>query len=599
MSLYQPEYSDDDSEADEQMTLCDNGRIMKHHPVEYDPSKISYVQYDLPLPAQKQTQTSKQQHPNTHYSGRCNNLRSPSSISDLEDDEDEEAPLFSPSNNFNSATADHTTGNNIKGLGYAVDYHKSRAERKEKELHHNLEIECEKKKRHTNNSGNNKWWWWEEEEFDDIDFDEHYHVRRPCSKTNGVVFLLSFGLALMIIEQQYHFLFGQKNHNGGSAGGGGIASLGFHGRSNLNTTVHGASHGSVPASRWGHRFDDDHNILSGGDGDDVVNNIEDGTIKAPKYHSHNHHHNKVLTPEEVKKDLEEWEEFDMEVASLLADSRPDWDVNSNPNLNDGTGETVEDGYTDHWVQYFDSSSQQYYYFHRETNATQWEKPNVVMGVVILGYTYGTGAEYVVEEMKLPEAEVVEETTEIEEDDLFDVDDDFSVEVDADEMSKAVANFKGQDVLDWYSETYWRWNHPYRIAERTEIWGGIDVPVFWRVPLSGATTVEEIFTRCYHIVVAGTTGANKDGQIIRHSNISEHLSVQTLDDGAKYLNINMGTKDGIERARKAGLGQSVSSMSFSRDISTTLLKYSKIQDTPLDVSPCFVSQLIVLLLCFIA
>jgi hypothetical protein len=232
--------------------------------------------------------------------------------------------------------------------------------------------------------------------------------------------------------------------------------------------VHGASHGSVPPSRWGHRFDDDHNILSGGDGDDVVNNIEDGTIKAPKYHSHNHHHNKVLTPEEVKKDLEEWEEFDMEVASLLADSRPDWDVNSNPNLNDGTGETVEDGYTDHWVQYFDSSSQQYYYFHRETNATKWEKPNVVMGVVILGYTYGTGAEYVVEEMKLPEAEVVEETTEIEEDDLFDVDDDFSVEVDADEMSKAVANFKGQDILDWYSETYWRWNHPYRTAERTEV-----------------------------------------------------------------------------------------------------------------------------------
>lgn len=85
----------------------------------------------------------------------------------------------------------------------------------------------------------------------------------------------------------------------------------------------------------------------------------------------------------------------------------------------------------------------------------------------------------------------------------------------------------------------------------------------------------------------------------HINLVQHLSVQTLDDGAKYLNINMGTKDGIERARKAGLGQSGSSMSFSRDTSTTLLKYSKIQDTPLDVSPCFVSQLIVLLLCFIA
>ena len=39
------------------------------------------------------------------------------------------------------------------------------------------------------------------------------------------------------------------------------------------------------------------------------------------------------------------------------------------------------------------------------------------------------------------------------------------------------------------------------------------------------------------------------------NISEHLSVITLDDGAHYVNIDMNTKEGVQTAKKAGLGRS--------------------------------------------
>ena len=54
----------------------------------------------------------------------------------------------------------------------------------------------------------------------------------------------------------------------------------------------------------------------------------------------------------------------------------------------------------------------------------------------------------------------------------------------------------------------------------QVWGGIDTPVFWRIPLSGATTLEEIFTHCYKMIVAGTTGTTLDGQLVRSKNISD-------------------------------------------------------------------------------
>ena len=52
------------------------------------------------------------------------------------------------------------------------------------------------------------------------------------------------------------------------------------------------------------------------------------------------------------------------------------------------------------------------------------------------------------------------------------------------------------------------------------WGGVDTPVFWRIPLSGATSLEEMFTHCFGMIVAGTSGVGKDGSAVRKHAISE-------------------------------------------------------------------------------
>lgn len=83
----------------------------------------------------------------------------------------------------------------------------------------------------------------------------------------------------------------------------------------------------------------------------------------------------------------------------------------------------------------------------------------------MGIAYGTGREYVIEEGDAvnDDDESAEELDDEEEDDeidslgaLLDFDDDEETDFDA------------QEVLDRYHESYWRWNHPYRIPERTDV-----------------------------------------------------------------------------------------------------------------------------------
>jgi len=255
----------------------------------------------------------------------------------------------------------------------------------------------------------------------------------------------------------------------------------------------------------------------------------------------------------------------MEVANVLADSSPGWDINSKTG-----GETNSDiaeqynydgfaehytQFTDHYVQYYDKSSSGYYYYHRETNTTQWEKPEINRGIVLLGIAYGTGRDYIIEEGEIIENSNNSSNGTVDEkdddsDDTLSMIEEHNLKIDA-----GTSDFDAQEVLDHYKDSYWRWNHPYRAPERTDVWGGIDTPILWRIPLSGATTAEEIFTHCYKMIVAGTTGASHDGQSVLSRNISEHLSVLTLDDGAHYVNINMNTLDGIQIAKNAGLGRS--------------------------------------------
>ena len=261
---------------------------------------------------------------------------SPSDSDSNSDIDDEEAPLFFPSNNnFNSATAD-PTGKNIDGVAFGVNYKKTR--RKHKEGRTRLEpfdIELEVT-------------------------ESSYQLSRTCSyASNAIICILIVTcctLAIFYRRQQQKASI-DKEHG----------------------PIH---HGSVPSSRWGHRFDDD---------DDSFDNIREelmpayhsgykGTTHIPKYHRHGHNKNKPkkkkLTPHDMELDTEEWEEYEMEVGHLLSAA---------------PGKNAEgDGLDEHWIRYVDQTSNKSYYFNVEANTTQWDKPDVKPGVVIFGYDYQTG-----------------------------------------------------------------------------------------------------------------------------------------------------------------------------------------------------------------
>eukprot|EP00584_Thalassiosira_punctigera_P027038 CAMPEP_0172577640 /NCGR_PEP_ID=MMETSP1067-20121228/138333_1 /TAXON_ID=265564 ORGANISM="Thalassiosira punctigera, Strain Tpunct2005C2" /NCGR_SAMPLE_ID=MMETSP1067 /ASSEMBLY_ACC=CAM_ASM_000444 /LENGTH=957 /DNA_ID=CAMNT_0013370329 /DNA_START=1 /DNA_END=2874 /DNA_ORIENTATION=+ len=483
------------------------------------------------------------------------------------DEENEEIPLFFPPSEFNSAT-DKFSDQHIKGAECGVDYIEPRARRKEEERQkkkekQQFEIEQRRKRRRREEkSGWLSWWWWifdyddDDDAWDDVDFDNYHNSTFRFQRGRArfvLVFSLTFLAAIAFLERDN--LLGRSK--------GRRRSNRVHGRNSNQTSAH---HGSIPSSRWGNRFDD----AAATAGDDMVilapsavdNDGRDGEVKrAPRYHHRGHNRTRLpSTPEQKNMELEKWEDYEMEVASVLAGSGTGRDIHSKngelpvedgDNSTDGSDE--DDRYTDHWVRYHDKSSGNYYYFHRETNMTQWEAPLMNEGVVLLGVVYGTGSEYVIEEGGSAVVESNNENNAQSSDgESSGMEEENPVE---EEDPASEADFDAQQVLAQYKDSYWRWNHPYRIPERKEVWGGIDAPVFWRIPLSGATTLEEIVTHCYNMTVAGTTGSTKDGKAVLSRNISKHLSVLTLDDGAHYLNIDMGSKEGIQKARTAGLGRS--------------------------------------------
>ena len=303
-----------------------------------------------------------------------------------------------------------------------------------------------------------------------MDFDDYHNSPFGCRgdiARFGLVFALTFLGALALLEHSNLFGRGRAKSRGGTV-------------SKLSSTQ---QQGSTPSSRWGHRFDDDDDAAAG---DDIVlveqPPADYGTgepRRVPKYHHHSHNKTSSLTPEQKSMGLEKWEDYEMEVASVLAGASSGWDIHSKTgglpadnsagaddmdagDSNENENESESDGYTDHWVRYHDKSSNSYYFFHRETNITQWEKPLITEGVVLLGVAYGTGREFFIE------GAVVEEI------DVNNGDHDLSGEVrDRSEVitkeeDPASDNFDAQEVLNWYKSSYWRWNHPYRVAAGTEV-----------------------------------------------------------------------------------------------------------------------------------
>jgi hypothetical protein len=278
---------------------------------------------------------------------------SPTDSDSNSDIDDEEAPLFFPSsNNFNSATTDPSSGMNLDGVAFGVNYEKSRRERKEKARQKQFEV------------------------FDIGDDDEPYssYICSFRCLPNSVIFIVVFSCTIIeILLRQKVTLTNQQK----------------------NTQIH---HGSVPSSRWGHRFDDDDDSpeKEGARKEltPLYNSGYKGTTHIPKYHSHGHANKpqkKKLTPHDLELDEEEWEEYEMEVGHLLSSTGPDWDIYQDPKTAEQPKKASDlDGYDEHWIQYFDQESEQFYYFGVETNITQWDKPDVNGRVIIFRYNYETG-----------------------------------------------------------------------------------------------------------------------------------------------------------------------------------------------------------------
>ena len=142
------------------------------------------------------------------------------------------------------------------------------------------------------------------------------------------------------------------------------------------------------------------------------------------------------------------------------------------------------------------------------------------------------------------------------------------------MSSSLQAKNAQDIKDVYKDSYYRWNHPFR--EHAADGDGRDVPVFWRIPRSASSIVEEVMSYCYHLAVASALGTRQG-----------HDQDQTLAvvqfGNARYVNVDMSNPAGIDRARVMNLGTS----GVADAISTPFLfeAASIFEDVP-DSGKCF-------------
>ncbi|KAL7540405.1 hypothetical protein ACHAWF_006672 [Thalassiosira exigua] len=75
----------------------------------------------------------------------------------------------------------------------------------------------------------------------------------------------------------------------------------------------------------------------------------------------------------------------------------------------------------------------------------------------------------------------------------------------------------------------------------------ELPVFWHVPKCGGTTLQDLMMHCI-----GMVGANEVGATYANK---EELKVVQLDNGNRYVNVDMSNPEGITHAKYMGLGQS--------------------------------------------
>lgn len=76
----------------------------------------------------------------------------------------------------------------------------------------------------------------------------------------------------------------------------------------------------------------------------------------------------------------------------------------------------------------------------------------------------------------------------------------------------------------------------------------DLPVFWHVPKSGGTTLQDLLMHC-----VGMVGANEIGAA--HSQETGQLEIVHMEDGNRYVNVDMSNPSGIAHAAELGFGSS--------------------------------------------
>ena len=73
-----------------------------------------------------------------------------------------------------------------------------------------------------------------------------------------------------------------------------------------------------------------------------------------------------------------------------------------------------------------------------------------------------------------------------------------------------------------------------------------LPVLWHVPKAGGTTLQDLMAHCNGMVVANEIGGLY---------VSDELQVVELDNGNRYINVDVTQADGIEHAKDLGFGSS--------------------------------------------
>lgn len=87
--------------------------------------------------------------------------------------------------------------------------------------------------------------------------------------------------------------------------------------------------------------------------------------------------------------------------------------------------------------------------------------------------------------------------------------------------------------------YLKWNLPYKHDR--------DVPFYWAIPLSGSSLADQVLGRCYRLVQAADQATHMKG----HED-DKILNVLTEPSGQLYVNVDMGSLSGINRAKRLHL-----------------------------------------------